>query len=132
MLLEPSQRQGLQGSAKSPPESGRAVVGLWGVVAVARGADDDPLSARDGMPFNLGWWGFTFPLGVYAMATLALARQTHLEFLAGIGGALTILPGAVLDHRRRRTLHRAWLGRLFVSPCLMRGAIPSDLEADFV
>ena len=84
------------------------------------------------MPFNLGWWGFTFPLGVYAMATLALARQTHLEFLAGIGGALTILPGAVLDHRRRRTLHGAWLGRLFVSPCLMRGAIPSDLEADFV
>jgi C4-dicarboxylate transporter/malic acid transport protein len=28
---------------------------------------------RDGIPFNLGWWGFTFPLGVYSLATLKLA-----------------------------------------------------------
>ena len=29
---------------------------------------------RDNMPFNLGWWGFTFPLGVFALATLELLR----------------------------------------------------------
>jgi C4-dicarboxylate transporter/malic acid transport protein len=87
---------------------------------------------REGMPFNLGWWGFTFPLGVYAVATLALARQTHLEFLAGIGGALTLCLALFWIIVAARTLHGAWLGRLFVSPCLMRGAIPSDLEADFV
>jgi C4-dicarboxylate transporter/malic acid transport protein len=87
---------------------------------------------REGMPFNLGWWGFTFPLGVYAVATLALARQTHLEFLAGIGGALTICLALFWIIVAARTLHGAWLGHLFVSPCLMRGAIPSDLEADFV
>jgi hypothetical protein len=29
---------------------------------------------RHGIPFNLGWWGFIFPLGVYSLATLALAR----------------------------------------------------------
>src|SRR5260370_11430518 len=31
-----------------------------------------------GMLFNLGWWGFTFPIGVYAVATLALARLPHI------------------------------------------------------
>jgi tellurite resistance protein TehA-like permease len=40
------------------------------------------------MPFNLGWRGFTFPLGVYAVATLTLARQTHLDFLLAIGTGL--------------------------------------------
>jgi tellurite resistance protein TehA-like permease len=87
---------------------------------------------REGMPFNLGWWGFTFPLGVYAVSTQALARQTHLEFLAQIGGGLTFCLALFWIIVVARTLHGAWLGRLFVSPCLMRGAIPTDLEADFV
>lgn len=25
---------------------------------------------REGLPFNLGWWGFTFPLAVYTLASL--------------------------------------------------------------
>jgi tellurite resistance protein TehA-like permease len=33
---------------------------------------------RNGMPFNLGCWGVTFPLGVYSLATLALARATDV------------------------------------------------------
>jgi tellurite resistance protein TehA-like permease len=43
---------------------------------------------RDGMPFNLGCWGFTFPLGVYSLATLALAHATRLSFFSVIGGVL--------------------------------------------
>ncbi|CAM4043432.1 C4-dicarboxylate ABC transporter [Roseateles saccharophilus] len=47
---------------------------------------------RDGLlPFNLGWWGFTFPLGVYVLATLALARTTGSPLLAGLGQALALL-----------------------------------------
>ena len=87
---------------------------------------------REGMPFNLGWWGFTFPLGVYAVSTLALARQTHREFFAVIGGALTICLALFWIIVAARTLHGAWLGRLFVSPCLVKGAIPTDLGADLV
>jgi tellurite resistance protein TehA-like permease len=34
------------------------------------------------MPFNLGCWGFTFPLGVYSLATLALAHATRLAFFS--------------------------------------------------
>jgi tellurite resistance protein TehA-like permease len=84
------------------------------------------------MPFNLGWWGFTFPLGVYAVATLTLARQTHLEFLTAIGTGLVIRLAVLWTVIAARTLHGAWHRYLFVSPCLIRGAIPGDLEADFV
>jgi C4-dicarboxylate transporter/malic acid transport protein len=42
---------------------------------------------RGRLPYGLGWWAFTFPLGAYAASTLALARAWHagaLEALAAI------------------------------------------------
>jgi C4-dicarboxylate transporter/malic acid transport protein len=87
---------------------------------------------RERMPFNIGWWGFIFPLGVYAVATLALARQPHLGLLTGIGTALVVCLTIFWVTIAARTLHGAWHRYLFVSPCLMSGAIPSDFEADAV
>lgn len=87
---------------------------------------------RHGIPFNLGWWGFTFPLGVYTVATLALARQTHLAFLASIGAILLFCLAGFWLVVTTRTLYGAWNRSLFVSPCLIRGSIPRDLEADFI
>lgn len=86
---------------------------------------------RDGMPFNLGWWGFTFPLGVYSVGTLALARATHLEFLFAIGGGLIVCLTVFWMVVMIRTLHGAWAGYLFVSPCLVTGSIPADIQAGF-
>ncbi len=84
---------------------------------------------RDGLPFNMGWWGFTFPLGVYAVATLALARQTRLLPFAVIGtvlvGLLVLLWGIVFV----RTAIGAWRGDLFFAPCLASGAAPM-VDAD--
>ena len=31
--------------------------------------------SRSRFPFNMGWWGFTFPIGVYAMSTMTLGRK---------------------------------------------------------
>jgi tellurite resistance protein TehA-like permease len=45
---------------------------------------------RDGLPFNMGWWGFTFPLGVYTLATLNLATQTGMGFFSIMGGILVV------------------------------------------
>lgn len=87
---------------------------------------------REGMPFNIGWWGFTFPLGVYAVATLTLARQTHLGFLLVTGGILVAALACFWTIIAGRTLHGAWHRYLFVSPCLMSGAVPNDFEADTV
>lgn len=73
---------------------------------------------REGLPFNLGWWGFTFPLGVYALATLALARTTHLAFFAVVGGLCVVGLAALWLLVAIRTVHGAWVGYLFVAPCL--------------
>ena len=84
---------------------------------------------REGMPFNIGWWGFTFPLGVYAVATLTLGRQTHLGFILVAGAILVMLLAILWSIIAYRTLRGAWRRTLFVAPCLMSGAIPADFEA---
>jgi C4-dicarboxylate transporter/malic acid transport protein len=73
---------------------------------------------RDGIPFNLGWWGFTFPLGVYSLATLKLASILNLTFFSVIGTALVILLAAMWLIVGKRTVQGAWRGELFVSPCI--------------
>ncbi len=79
---------------------------------------------REGLPFNIGWWGFTFPLGVYAVATLNLAAQTHLESLRVVGAGLVALLAAFWLVVSARTVLGAWTGKLFFSPCLMSGVAP--------
>ncbi|WP_406228590.1 TDT family transporter [Pseudomonas siliginis] len=73
---------------------------------------------RDGIPFNLGWWGFTFPLGVYSLATLKLASVLSLTFFSVFGTALVILLAAMWLIVGKRTVQGAWRGELFVSPCI--------------
>jgi C4-dicarboxylate transporter/malic acid transport protein len=85
-----------------------------------------------GMPFNLGWWGFTFPIGVYAVATLALGRQTNIAFFSSLGTALVVVLTVLWVVIATLTLRGAWQRRLFVSPCLIRGSILEDLQADAI
>ncbi len=115
---------------------GLGVVGglvLWGygawwlMLAVMKTA----FYLRSGMPFNLGWWGFTFPLGVYSLSTLALARVTHLSFFSVTGGALVFCLAAFWVIVATRTLRGAWKGDLFFSPCMLL-TLPERLEADIV
>ncbi|WQG58376.1 TDT family transporter [Pseudomonas sp. RTB3] len=73
---------------------------------------------RTGIPFNLGWWGFTFPLGVYALATLKLANLLHLGFFSVFGSALVVALALMWLIVARRTVQGAYKGELFVSPCI--------------
>lgn len=73
---------------------------------------------RAGIPFNLGWWGFTFPLGVYALATLKLASTLDLTFFRVFGCVLVALLAVMWLIVAKRTLQGAWRGELFVSPCI--------------
>jgi len=73
---------------------------------------------RAGIPFNLGWWGFTFPLGVYALTTLKLAEVLHLGFFSLFGGVLVVMLVVMWLIVGRRTVLGAWHGELFVSPCI--------------
>jgi C4-dicarboxylate transporter/malic acid transport protein len=73
---------------------------------------------RSGIPFNLGWWGFTFPLGVYSLATLKLASTLNLTFFSVLGCVLVALLAVMWVIVARRTVQGAWRGELFVSPCI--------------
>ena len=73
---------------------------------------------RDGIPFNLGWWGFTFPLGVYSLATLKLASTLNLGFFSVVDCVLVALLAVMWLIVGKRTVQGAWRGELFVSPCI--------------
>lgn len=76
---------------------------------------------RDGLPFNLGWWGYTFPIGVYAVTTLRLGGILPIPAIHAFGVALVLLLVAVWTIVAVRTVLGAWRGDLFVAPCLKSG-----------
>ncbi len=73
---------------------------------------------RDGLPFNIGWWGYTFPLGVYAVATLKLGTLLPLAAIHVFGAVLVAVLAVLWVIVGTRTVRGAWRGDLFVSPCL--------------
>lgn len=73
---------------------------------------------RHSVPFNLGWWGFTFPVGVYALATLKLGSVLQLAFFNHMGMALVVLLALMWLWVASRTLTGAYRGELFVAPCI--------------
>lgn len=76
---------------------------------------------RTGLPFNLGWWAFTFPLGVYALATLKLGALFGHPFFDMMGTVLVAWLAVLWCLVTVRTLEGAWRGHLFVAPCLAHG-----------
>ncbi|WKX26750.1 TDT family transporter [Tatumella ptyseos] len=73
---------------------------------------------RQGIPFNLGWWGYTFPLGVFTLATFKLAQLTTFLFFSALAIVLLILLSGIWILVMALTLRGAWSGKLFFAPCL--------------
>ncbi|OZA55732.1 MAG: C4-dicarboxylate ABC transporter, partial [Sphingomonadales bacterium 39-62-4] len=73
---------------------------------------------RAGIPFNLGWWGYTFPLGVFTVATFRLGTTLNLAFFGIVGTALTLALALMWIVVAAKTLIGGWRGNLFVSPCI--------------
>ena len=90
-------------------------VGLWWIVMAAL---ITLRYFRAGIPFNLGWWGFTFPLGVYSLATLRLGSMLHLSFFDVAGCVLVLALTLMWLLVGKRTVQGAYRGELFVSPCI--------------
>ncbi len=74
--------------------------------------------AKGGIPFNLGWWGFTFPLGVYAVTTLKLGATLNLAFFDVLGIILVMMLAIMWLVVATKTAAGAYRGNLFVSPCI--------------
>ena len=71
---------------------------LWGFGAWWLAAAVVLLSAylrRGPLPYGLGWWAFTFPLGAFTASTIALARAWQVGLLESIGAMLFVVLVAV-------------------------------------
>lgn len=70
---------------------------------------------RQGLPFNLGWWGYTFPLGVFSVATLKLGTLLPIPAFNLFGMALVAALLVLWLIVGARTVRGAWRGDLFVA-----------------
>lgn len=70
------------------------------------------------LPFNLGWWGLTFPLGVFTLAVLNLGHQLKLEFIVDTGLGFAAILMLLWVMVMAKTVRGMYQGHLFFSPCL--------------
>ncbi|REE99767.1 C4-dicarboxylate ABC transporter [Thermomonospora umbrina] len=71
---------------------------------------------RDGMPFTMTWWAFTFPVGTCVTGAAGLARHTGHAALTALAAALYLLLLAAWTTVALRTVRGVWTGRLFEAP----------------
>jgi C4-dicarboxylate transporter/malic acid transport protein len=71
-------------------------------------------AARQGLPFSLTWWSFTFPLGTCVTGTISLAARTHSDVLRGAALLLFVLLAVAWIVVAARTAVGAARGRLFL------------------
>ncbi len=69
-------------------------------------------------PFNMGWWGFTFPLGVMALSTLEFGKIFPSMFFKVIGTIFAVAVILLWCVVAIGTARGAWDGKLFYAPCL--------------
>ncbi|MFE3257406.1 TDT family transporter [Nocardia sp. NPDC059091] len=87
------------------PTWGFAMLWLALAIAVTR-------HARTSMPFNLTWWGFTFPLGCCVTGSTALYQHTGADLFAGTAVGLYTLLVAAWAVVAARTVHGVLRGDL--------------------
>lgn len=85
--------------------------------------------ARRGLPFNLGWWGLTFPLGVFTGGTDMLYDQLHITLIGWFAHAFYWLLVVFWSTVFLRTLVEFAKGRLTVAGSPHRMALKMPLTA---
>lgn len=83
------------------------------------------------LKFNMGFWGFIFPLGVYTTATIDLSVQLSSTFFAVLSAVFIICLVLLYLLVAALTLKDMWNGNLFKAPCLANmnfGLGPRDQE----
>ncbi|KAJ9485081.1 hypothetical protein VN97_g8275 [Penicillium thymicola] len=69
-------------------------------------------------PFNLGWWAFTFPLGVFTTCTNQLGQEMPSRFFRVLGTILSVCVLLLWIVVSLFTLKGVFNRSLFVAPCL--------------
>ena len=73
---------------------------------------------RSKFPFNLGWWGFTFPLGVYATATVAISQELPSLFFKVLGTIFSLSVVLLWMVVSIGTIRKIIKGEMFAAPCV--------------
>jgi C4-dicarboxylate transporter/malic acid transport protein len=116
-------------AAAAPVFSGAALFGailLWGYAFwwFAIATIITMRYIRNGIEFNLGWWGYTFPLGVFAVATLKLSNAVPFAPFAPFGATLVAVLSAIWIYVALHSLRHA-----FQMPVI---TMPRPVAEDFV
>ncbi|KAK8910614.1 hypothetical protein QC760_001554 [Botrytis cinerea] len=74
--------------------------------------------SRSRFPFNMGWWGFTFPLGVFTTSTVMIGAELPSRFFRVLGTVFSVLVTALWVMVAVGTVKRALWGGLIFAPCL--------------
>ncbi|KAF8320764.1 hypothetical protein DL93DRAFT_2052461 [Clavulina sp. PMI_390] len=67
---------------------------------------------RQKVPFNMGWWGFTFPVGVFATATTSLGRELDSTALNIAGTFISLCVVVSWGFVATKTVILRWEGSL--------------------
>ncbi|CAO2655282.1 Nn.00g103460.m01.CDS01 [Neocucurbitaria sp. VM-36] len=84
---------------------------VWGFFAVAS-------ISRSKFPFNMGWWGFTFPIGVFTMSTISIGLELPSPFFKVLGTVFAICVILLWLLVAAGTMKNVLYGNLVDAPCL--------------
>ncbi|MFC6885802.1 MULTISPECIES: TDT family transporter [Actinomadura] len=84
---------------------------------------------RNGMPFAMTWWAYTFPVGTCVTGAAGLSRHTGLDALTGVAVALYLLLVAAWAVAGAQTVRGALTGRLFLPPAPAPGPASAPASA---
>ncbi|KAH8817075.1 C4-dicarboxylate transporter/malic acid transport protein-like protein [Xylogone sp. PMI_703] len=74
--------------------------------------------SRSRFPFNMGWWGFTFPLGVFAVSTTTMGKELPSRFFNVLGTIFSVCVTLLWIMVSIGTIRKAMTGKLLFAPCL--------------
>ena len=80
---------------------------VWLILATSSVLD---LMRREKIGFNMGWWGFTFPIGVFAVCTTQFGTELDSMAFKVIGTVLSCTVVALWMYVGGMTLIKAWTG----------------------
>lgn len=88
----------------------------WAIIAICLIVD---LWMVSELAFNIGWWGFVFPVGQFCLATSQLAKEFNSAAFRVLGSIFTVIEILLWLVMLSITTYRAVRGDLFVSPGLL-------------
>ena len=74
--------------------------------------------SRSKFPFNMGWWGFTFPVGVFTMSTITIGEELPSAAFKGLGTGFAISVMLLWAVVAVGTVKHLFYGKLVEAPCL--------------